>query len=116
MSEFDSFKVDERPGEQWIRLKGKYGENEEIKIEVTMFDVAIPMKKTDEPDDVKLRVTMIIDVIKGKDDNILEFVCSGWPDSIEIRNVFTRGPDGIKDDTYVGPKFKYVHHYHARCN
>ncbi|KAL8507109.1 hypothetical protein ACS0TY_017845 [Phlomoides rotata] len=102
---FYSFKVDERPGEQWIRLKGKFGENEEIKIEVTMFDASIPMKKTDELEDVKLRVTMIIDVTMGKD-NILEFVCSGWPDSIEIRNVFTCGRDGIKNKSYVGPKFK----------
>ncbi|KAF3450955.1 hypothetical protein FNV43_RR07044 [Rhamnella rubrinervis] len=39
---FDSFTVDERPGEQWISLKRKYGENEDIKVEVTMFDGAIP--------------------------------------------------------------------------
>ncbi|KAK6139571.1 hypothetical protein DH2020_026688 [Rehmannia glutinosa] len=43
---------------------------------------------------------------EGKDSNILEFVCSAWPDSIEIRQVFTRGHDRIKDQPYMGPKFK----------
>ncbi|XP_042055933.1 uncharacterized protein At2g39795, mitochondrial-like isoform X2 [Salvia splendens] len=73
--EFNSFKVDERSGEQWIRLSRKFGEDEEIKIE-------------------------------GEDSDILEFVCSGWPDGIEIRNVFTRGHDRIKNQPYMGPKFK----------
>ncbi|KAK6120510.1 hypothetical protein DH2020_045768 [Rehmannia glutinosa] len=103
---FNSFKVDERPGEQWIRLSGKFGEKEEIKIEVTMFDGSIPMKKNDDSEDVKLHITLIIDIFKGKDSNILEFVCSAWPDSIEIRQVFTRGHDRIKDQPYMGPKFK----------
>lgn len=110
ISEFNSFKVDERPGEQWIRLSRKFGEHEEIKIEVTMFDGSVPMKMNDDKEDLKLRVTLIVDVVKGKDSDILEFVCSGWPDGIEIRNVFTRGHDGIKDQPYMGPKFQYVVH------
>ncbi|PIN04131.1 MAM33, mitochondrial matrix glycoprotein [Handroanthus impetiginosus] len=104
--EFNSFKVDERPGEQWIQLTRKFGENEDIKIEVTMFDGSLPIKKTDDTDDVKLHITLIIDVIKGEDKEILEFVCSAWPDSIEIRKVFTRGHGQLKDEPYVGPEFK----------
>lgn len=104
--EFNSFKVDERPGEQWIRLSRKFGEHEEIKIEVTMFDGSVPMKMNDDKEDMKLRVTLIVDVVKGKDCDILEFVCSGWPDGIEIRQVFTRGHDGVKDEPYMGPKFQ----------
>ncbi|KAH6781978.1 Mitochondrial glycoprotein family protein [Perilla frutescens var. hirtella] len=104
--EFNSFKIDERPGEQWIRLSRNFGENEEIKIEVTMFDGSVPMKMNDEKEDVKLHVTLIVDVIKGKDCDVLEFVCCGWPDSIEIRKVFTRGHDGTKDELYMGPEFK----------
>ncbi|KAL0354858.1 UNVERIFIED_CONTAM: hypothetical protein Sradi_3932700 [Sesamum radiatum] len=83
--------VDERPGEQWIRLSRKFGENEEIKIEVTMFDGSVPIKKDDDTEDEKLHVTLIVDVFKGEDTDVLEFVCSAWPDSIEIRKVFTRG-------------------------
>lgn len=73
-----------------------------------MFDGSVPMKMHDDMDDVKLHVTMIIDVVKGKDDDILEFVCSGWPDGIVIRKVFTRGNDRMKGHPYMGPQFKYV--------
>ncbi|KAG8379738.1 hypothetical protein BUALT_Bualt07G0120600 [Buddleja alternifolia] len=105
--EFNSFNVDERPGEQWILLNKKFGENEEIKIEVTMFDGSVPVKKNDETsDDVKLHITLIVDVFKGEDSDILEFVCSAWPDSIEIRKVFTRGHDRTKDQHYTGPDFE----------
>ncbi|GFP82774.1 uncharacterized protein at2g39795 mitochondrial [Phtheirospermum japonicum] len=101
-----SFKVDGRPGEQWIRLSRKFGEKEEIKIEVTMFDGSVPTKKNDDSEDVTLHITLIIDIFKGEDSKILEFVCSAWPDSIEISKVFTRGHDRIKDQPYMGPKFK----------
>ncbi|KAJ0939646.1 putative mitochondrial glycoprotein [Helianthus annuus] len=33
VSKFKSFSVDERSGEQWIRLNKKFGDNEEIKLE-----------------------------------------------------------------------------------
>lgn len=55
-----------------------------------MFDGSVPMKMHDDAEDVKLHVTLIVDVVKGEDNDILEFVCSGWPDDIEIRKVFTR--------------------------
>ncbi|KAL2453489.1 Mitochondrial glycoprotein family protein [Abeliophyllum distichum] len=108
-SEFNAFKVDERQGEQWIRLSRKFGENEEIKVEVTMFDGSLPVKKTGDiatEEDVQLHITMIVDIFKGEDNDVLEFVCSAWPTSIEIRNVFTRGHDRIKDQAYMGPGFK----------
>ncbi|KAK6139585.1 hypothetical protein DH2020_026675 [Rehmannia glutinosa] len=88
-------------GEQWIRLSGKFGEKEEIKIEVTMFDGSIPMKKNDDSEDVKLHITLIIDIFKGKDSNILEFVCSAWPDSIEIKpSIYTELDDELQDSLY----------------
>ncbi|KAL6559773.1 hypothetical protein OROGR_004890 [Orobanche gracilis] len=104
--EFSSFKVDERPGEQWIRLSRKFGENEEIKVEVTMFDGCLPTKKNDDSEDVMLHITLIVDIFKGKDSKILEFVCSAWPDSIEICKVFTRGHGRLRDQPYMGPAFK----------
>ncbi|CAA0816433.1 Mitochondrial glycoprotein family protein [Striga hermonthica] len=103
---FNSFMVDERPGEQWIRLTRKFGGKEEIKVEVTMFDDSLPTKKDDDSEDVTLHITLIIDIFKGEDTKVLEFVCSAWPDSIEIRNVFTRGHDRMNDQPYVGPAFK----------
>lgn len=108
-SEFNAFKVDERPGEQWINLSKKFGENEEIKVEVTMFDGSLPIKKAGDiatEDDVQLHITIIVDIFKGEDNDVLEFVCSAWPNGIEIRNVFTRGHNRIKIQPYMGPGFK----------
>ena len=109
--EFHLFTVDERPGEQWIRLKKKFGETEEIKVDVTMFDVSIPKKKPGgvvTEDDVQLRVTMIVNICKGEGVDVLEFVCSAWPDTIEIRKVYARGQKQITSPPYMGPEFKYV--------
>ncbi|PHT47598.1 hypothetical protein CQW23_11806 [Capsicum baccatum] len=46
IAKFDLFTIDERPREQWITLNKKFGENEEIKVEATMFDASIPVKKS----------------------------------------------------------------------
>ncbi|XP_060205217.1 uncharacterized protein At2g39795, mitochondrial isoform X2 [Lycium barbarum] len=109
ITEFDSFIIDERPGEQWIKLNKKFGENEEIRVEVTMFDASVPVKKGGDvsaADDVHLHITMIVNVLKGESNDVLEFVCSAWPNSVEIRKVYTRGQKGIVDQPYVGPPFK----------
>ncbi|KAK4362165.1 hypothetical protein RND71_017406 [Anisodus tanguticus] len=109
IAEFDSFIIDERPGEQWIKLNKKFGENEEIKVEVTMFDASVPVKKGGDiaaADDVQLHITMIVNVLKGESNDVLEIVCSAWPNSVEIRKVYMRGQKGIVDEPYVGPAFK----------
>ncbi|KAM3380617.1 putative protein, mitochondrial isoform X2 [Capsicum galapagoense] len=108
-AKFDSFTIDERPGEQWIKLNKKFGENEDIKVEVTMFDASIPVKKGGDvsaADDVLLHMTMIVNVHKGEGNDVLEFVCSAWPNSVEICKVYMRGQNGIVDQPYVGPPFK----------
>ncbi|KAG5618679.1 hypothetical protein H5410_018503 [Solanum commersonii] len=109
ITKFDSFIIDERPGEQWIKLNKKFGENEEIKVEVTMFDASIPVQKGSDvsaADDVQLHITMIVNVLKGEGNEVLEFVCSAWPNSVEIRKVYMHGQNGIVDQPYVGPPFK----------
>ncbi|TXG68704.1 hypothetical protein EZV62_003639 [Acer yangbiense] len=78
-------------GEQWIRLKGNFGENEDIKVEATMFDGSIPVSKAGGPgQDVKLHISLVINIHKG-DGEVLEFLCSAWPNSIEITNLFVQG-------------------------
>ncbi|KAK2982852.1 hypothetical protein RJ640_021342 [Escallonia rubra] len=107
--EFNCFKVDRRPGEQWIRLNRKFGENEEIKVEVTMFDGSIPSQKTNAvvtEDDVELHITIVVNILKDNVNDVVEFVCSAWMDSIEIQKVFMRGRDGMVGQPYMGPKFK----------
>lgn len=107
--EFNSFVVDERPGEQWIRLNKKFGENEEIKVEVTMFDGSVPVKNNGNvttEEDVTLHITFIVDIFKGEGSNVLEFVCSAWPNSMEIEKVFTRDHEQMAGSPYMGPGFK----------
>ncbi|XP_051148029.1 uncharacterized protein At2g39795, mitochondrial-like [Andrographis paniculata] len=107
VGEFNSFTIDECRGEQWIRLSKKYSESEEIKIDVTMFDGSVPVEKYDgSSEDVKLHITLIVDIFKGESSRVLEFLCSAWPDSIEIRNVFTRDRDQMKMQPHMGPEFK----------
>ncbi|KAL1809752.1 hypothetical protein ACET3Z_026742 [Daucus carota] len=111
VQKYDEFTVDERPGEQWIRLSRKFGENEEIKVEVTMFDGAVPVKKkggVDTDDNVELHITMIVDIFKGDGNSVLEFVCSAWSSSIQIQKVFMRAHDRMTGHPYTGPIFKDV--------
>ena len=111
VQKYDEFTVDERPGEQWIRLSRKFGENEEIKVEVTMFDGALPVKRkggVDTDDDVELHITMIVDIFKGDGNSVLEFVCSAWSSSIQIQKVFMRAHVRMTGHPYTGPIFKYV--------
>ncbi|GFZ17235.1 mitochondrial glycoprotein family protein [Actinidia rufa] len=78
--EFNSFTVDERQGEQWIRLSAE--------------------------EEVTLHITLIVDIYKGEGNEVLEFVCSAWPDSIEIRKIFMRSRDQMAGQPYMGPGFK----------
>ncbi|XP_040998462.1 uncharacterized protein At2g39795, mitochondrial-like [Juglans microcarpa x Juglans regia] len=107
VTKFDSFTVDSRPGEQWIRLKRKIGD-EDIKVEVTMFDGAIPTAKSGggTGDEVQLHITLIVNISKCKDVDVLEITCSAWPDSIEINRLFIRRGDKMPAQPYVGPEFK----------
>ncbi|KAK3430642.1 hypothetical protein EUGRSUZ_E02483 [Eucalyptus grandis] len=105
---FGPFTVDDRPGEQWIRLKRKFGENEDIKIEATMFDGSIPASKTAGSlgEDVELHISFIVNITKDKGSNVLEIMCSAWPDSIEISKLVVHGCQRMPSGLYTGPGFK----------
>lgn len=100
---FKSFAIDERPGEQLIRLNKAFGDNEEIKVEVTMFRVSATKDVTD--NNPELFISMVVDVFKDEESGILEFVCNVWPDSVEIEKVFMRDQDGMTGKPYLGPPF-----------
>lgn len=79
-----------------------------------MFDGSLPVQKTGgvaTDDNVELHITMIVDIFKGNGNSVLEFVCSAWPNSMEIQKVFVRGHDQMASQPYVGPGFKYVFIY-----
>ncbi|KAH7547462.1 hypothetical protein FEM48_Zijuj01G0312700 [Ziziphus jujuba var. spinosa] len=107
VTKFNSFTVDERPGEQWISLKRKYGENEDIKLEATMFDGAIPgPNSAGGVGDHVLHITMIVNISKKEGGNVLEIMCSVWPDSIEIDKLYVKKRDNMPPQPYAGPEFK----------
>lgn len=71
-----------------------------------MFDGSIPVSKAGVGEDVSLHCTLIVNISKG-DGEVLEIMCSAWPDSIEITKLFVRGNNNLSADPYVGPEFKY---------
>ncbi|KAK6162117.1 hypothetical protein DH2020_001958 [Rehmannia glutinosa] len=109
LTEFDRFIVEDRPGEQWIRLSSKSAEDENIKIEATMFDGFIIAQKSGDrgtQENVQLHISMSVDIWKGEGTNIMKFVCSAWPDSLEIQKVFMFRHDEPPARLYMGPHFK----------
>ncbi|XP_039017560.1 uncharacterized protein At2g39795, mitochondrial-like [Hibiscus syriacus] len=107
INRFNSFTVDDRPSEQWIKLKRKFGEKEDITIDATMFDGSVPVSSSDETQDSEqLHMTFIVNISKGGDGNILEIVCSAWPDTIEIKKVYVREHNRKPGYPYLGPEFE----------
>lgn len=109
VTKFKSFTVEDRPGEQWISLKRKYGDKENIKVEATMFDGSVPVSKSsgdNAGEHMQLHITMIVSISKENGGNFLEIMCSAWPDSIEINKIFIRKPE-MPAQPYAGPEFKY---------
>lgn len=108
VSSFYSFSIDERPGEQWIKLTRKFGDKEDIKLEATMFEASVPVPKpggVTTEDDIKLHTTLIVDIFKGEETDVLEFICSAWPESVQIQKVYLCGCDQIASQAYMGPSF-----------
>ncbi|XP_057959673.1 uncharacterized protein At2g39795, mitochondrial-like [Malania oleifera] len=109
VTKFNSFTVQDWPGERWIRLTRKFGENEDVKIEVTMFDGCVLVPKSGEDsdgDDMHLHLSLLVDICKSDDSDVLEFVCSAWPDFLEIQKVYVLGRDRLLPAPYLGRDFK----------
>ncbi|RLN35236.1 uncharacterized protein C2845_PM03G06010 [Panicum miliaceum] len=91
---FKSFAVEDRPGEQWVRLRSRAGADEEVKVEATMFDGAAEPPPEDAPlfrrvesleRGPRLHLSLIVEVTRG--DRVLGFICSAWPDELAVRHV-----------------------------
>ncbi|KAM0917409.1 hypothetical protein ACQ4PT_009521 [Festuca glaucescens] len=103
---FKSFAVEDRPGEQWVRLRAAHGPTEQIKIDATLFDGAAEPG----PDaslfhrvealeqGPRLHLSLIVEVARA--DRVLGFVCSAWPDDLAVRHVLTLRGAGA--DTAAG--------------
>lgn len=103
--------MEDRPGELWITLRNKISDDWSVKIEATMFDdaVNVPVSADDSTtENLRLHISMLVDIWKGDGTQLMEFVCSAWPDSLEIEKVyiFRRGESLLQP--YMGPDMKYV--------
>ncbi|CDP18788.1 unnamed protein product [Coffea canephora] len=109
VTEYNGFTVEDRPGEQWITLRGKSTEDEHIKIEATMFDGSVcspPSAAECSGEDVRLHISLLVDIWKGDGNELLEFVCSAWPDSLEIQKVYIFRRDNSPMGPYMGPNVR----------
>uniref|UniRef100_A0A2N9HH68 Mitochondrial glycoprotein n=1 Tax=Fagus sylvatica TaxID=28930 RepID=A0A2N9HH68_FAGSY len=109
VTKFNSFTVEDRAGEQIITMRGKYGENENVKIEATMFDGCIAISKPGNESsgqDFCLHLSLIVDISKGDAFNELEFVCSAWPNFLEVQKVYILSRDSLLARPYIGPDFR----------
>ncbi|THU54178.1 hypothetical protein C4D60_Mb10t22290 [Musa balbisiana] len=110
---FRSFSIEDRPGEQWIRLRSKHGD-EDVKVDVTMFDGAAPVPSAPIAEKVKalergprLHISLIVEVSRGEaSDSVLELICSAWPDSLVVETLFPLHRKVAVFRPYFGRNFK----------
>lgn len=110
-SEINGFKVIDRPGEQWVSLEKQFRHDEHIKVEVTMFDGSVPVPNVGEKkglpgQELQLRISLIVSIFKKNSNQVLEFFCSAWPDTIAISKLFVRQQAKMPNQPYTGPKFR----------
>ncbi|XP_057800014.1 uncharacterized protein At2g39795, mitochondrial [Salvia miltiorrhiza] len=108
VTEFDRFVVEDLPGQQCVILKGKSADDENIKIDATMFDgyaVETRFNDDDTEEVVLLHISMVVDIKRGKKNDSMGVVCSAWPDSLEIQKVFTYKHDNPTAQ-FMGPDIK----------
>ncbi|KGN55448.1 uncharacterized protein At2g39795, mitochondrial [Cucumis sativus] len=107
---FNSFTVEDHPGMQWITLKGKFKDTEDIKIEATMFDGCESVPKFGDDcegeEDLRLHISVLVDISKGDGSEDLEFVCSAWPDSLDVQKLYVLKRDRMLASHYMGPDFR----------
>ncbi|KAF8779078.1 hypothetical protein HU200_003046 [Digitaria exilis] len=107
------FAVEDRPGEQWARLRRVFpsadGEEEEVKVDASLVDGALPPSRSgaDTGGPPRLHITVKVEVSKAARPGVaLNFECSAWPDEIEVQRIFpVRRGGPVPVQQYVGRQF-----------
>ncbi|CAH2077304.1 unnamed protein product [Thlaspi arvense] len=108
-TEFKSYSVQDCPGEQCIVMKGNFGRDETIKMEATMFDgfMTVPRTGLDASGrDLRLHISLLVDISKADGSEEIEFLCSVWPNRIEIQKLYMLRRNQVTGQPYMGPKFE----------
>lgn len=58
-------------------------------------------------EELRPHISLLVDISKGEDCDVVEFVCSAWPDCLEIQKVFIYRPGQLLTSPWLGPGFKY---------
>ncbi|XP_059443830.1 uncharacterized protein At2g39795, mitochondrial-like isoform X1 [Corylus avellana] len=90
-------------------MRGKFGDAESIKIEATMFDGCEPVPKLGDDssgEDMRLHLSLLVDISRDDGGDELEFLCSAWPDLLEVQKVYMLRRDGMLARPYMGPDFR----------
>ncbi|KAL6906252.1 hypothetical protein ACP4OV_003853 [Aristida adscensionis] len=115
------FSVDDRPGQQWARLRRAFpaapgggageeeGEEEEVTVDATLVDGALPPTRSGAGAGGAPRLHLSVRVVVSKAARpgvALTFECSAWPDEMEVQRVFPVRPGGPAPlQQYVGREF-----------
>ena len=89
-----------------IRSSNNDNNVKDIKLEATLFDgYETIMKSADDSfsEDVRLHISLLVDITKSDRGDSLEFVCSSWPDSLEIQKVYLLRRDNVLSGPCMGP-------------
>lgn len=92
-----------------VTMKGKFGECEDINIEATMFDACehVPACGDDSSGvNLRLHLSLIVDISKGEGGEELEFVCSAWPEGLNVEKVYILRRGRMPATPYIGPDFR----------
>jgi complement component 1 Q subcomponent-binding protein len=90
-------------------MRGKFGDAESIKIEATMFDGCVPVPRLGDDSsgaDMRLHLSLLVDISRDDCGDELEFLCSAWPDLLEVQKVYTLRRDRMLARPYMGPDFR----------
>lgn len=113
------FTVDDRPGEQWIRLRrafsaaeGGGGEEEEVRVDATMVDGAVAPTRSGAVADgggpPRMHISVHVEVSKTtRPDMALHFECSAWPEEMDVERVYpVRRGAPAPEQQYMGRQFR----------
>uniref|UniRef100_A0A453D806 Mitochondrial glycoprotein n=6 Tax=Aegilops tauschii subsp. strangulata TaxID=200361 RepID=A0A453D806_AEGTS len=109
------FALDDRPGEQWVRLRRAFGEQqeEEVRVDASMVDGAVAPTRSgvaaeDGGPQDRMHISVHVEVSKpARPDFALKFECSAWPEEMDVERVFpVRRSGPTPEQQYMGRQFR----------
>ncbi|KAF7011713.1 hypothetical protein CFC21_025996 [Triticum aestivum] len=107
------FTVEDRPGEQYVRLRRALSAEEEIRVDASMVDGAVAPTRSgvdaqDGGPEARMHISVHVEVTKpARPDFALNFECSAWPEEMDVERVFpVRRSGPAPEQQYMGRQFR----------